>query len=68
MEWSGEVLIGFNAGGEIFRNHSLSGGSASRLIGCVNLPESNWNNVVYDLSPVAASRQTPTPPPCSAGM
>ena len=64
MEWSGDAVIGFNAGGEVFQSHSLSGGPVSRLVGCVNLPESKWNNVVYDLSPVAASGQTPTLPRC----
>ena len=62
MEWSGNAVIGFNAGGEIFHSHSLSGGVTSRLVGCVHMPESVWNNVMYDLTPVEAEGPTPIPP------
>ena len=63
MGWTDGAVIGFNAGGELFQNHPLSGDLESRLIGCVHRSVgSDWNNVVFDLSPGEVS-DGPTPEP-----
>ena len=51
IEWSDEATIGFDAGGEFFTNHPLSGQFVSNAIDCVHHPDSVWNNVIYDLVP-----------------
>ena len=51
MQWSDGSVIGFNAGGSYYANHSLSDSIAARDIDCVHSPQSEWNNVVYDLTP-----------------
>ena len=67
MEWSDESTIGFNALGEFFENHPLTGSPFSDAIDCVHSPESVWNNVIYDLVP-GELIEGPTPePPNSFG-
>ena len=61
MGWSDAASIGYNAGGDYYDNHPLSGEPESRVIGCVHTPGSVWNNVVFDLSPVEAFGSTPPP-------
>ncbi len=61
MEWSDAAVVGYNAGGEPYQNHLLSGGPESRVIGCVHRPSSDVNNVVMDLAPGVASGTTPEP-------
>ena len=61
MEWSDAAVIGYNAGSDPYENHPLSGTIQSRLIGCVHLPNSTLNNVVYNLSDSQASGTTPEP-------
>ena len=51
VEWSDGSVIGFNAGGSYYANHPLSDSLAARDIDCVHSPESEWNNVVYDVNP-----------------
>ena len=61
MEWTDGAVIGYNAGGDLFQNHPLSGDLESKLIGCVHRTNGSlWNNVVYDLSPGEVS-DGPTP-------
>ena len=48
LEWSGGT-IGFNAAGNLYHNHRLSGVFA-RNIACLNAPVTNWTNVIYQLS------------------
>lgn len=46
MEWSGSPTVGFGGGSTFYENHDPS----SSDVACLNLPESNWTNVVYLLS------------------
>ena len=63
VEWSDEAGIGFNAAGEFYANHPLSGQFVSNAIDCVHQPDSIWNNVIYDLVPGSVmSGATPEPP------
>ena len=53
IQWSGywrHATIGYNAAGEFYENHPLTGLSQVMSIGCLNNPEFEWNNVVYQLS------------------
>ena len=49
LQWSRGAVIGYNAAGDFFANHDFSGDSAES-IDCINLPVSNYSNVVYQLS------------------
>ena len=49
LQWSRGATIGYNAAGDFFENHDFSGNSAEN-IDCINLPVSNYSNVVYQLS------------------
>ena len=51
IQWSEGSVIGFNAGGSYYVNHPLSDSIEARDIDCVHHPESEWNNVVYDVNP-----------------
>lgn len=64
-------MIGFNAGGDYFDNHPLSGLPQANSIACVHVNVgSDWNNQVYNLVPVpGAFTGLLTPePPSSIGM
>ena len=61
LEWSEGSVIGFNAGGSYYANHPLSGTFSARDIDCVHFPESEWNNVVYDVTSNGTST-TAAPP------
>lgn len=50
MEWARGATIGYNSGGEQFRNHPLSGEIGTPTIACSNLPRNEFVNVVYKLS------------------
>ncbi len=53
MEWTRNGVIGFNAAGQFFSNHSLSQMqdlNGAPLIACSNSAASQWTNVVYNLS------------------
>ena len=63
LGWAGEATIGFNAGGDYFENHPLSGLSLSNVVACVH-NDSEWNNVVYNLVPnpdMLTNDSTPEP-------
>ena len=52
LQWSNEATIGFNAGGEFYDNHPLSGEPHANSIACVHIGDNTtWNNVIYDLVP-----------------
>ena len=55
MQWSGEATIGFKADRTYYRNNPLSGTVLSNTIACINVPASNWSNVVYNLLPAGMS-------------
>ena len=61
LEWSGGATIGYNGGpvGNFYANHPLSGSSAN-TIACLNSGETEWSNVVYNISCDAC---IPTEPP-----
>lgn len=69
MTWSDEAAIGFNAAGDYFMNHPLTGQPHVNIIGCVHENEGVFfNNVIYDLTPGNSSiTGTPQPPPSSLG-
>ena len=68
MTWSDEATIGFNAAGDYFMNHRLTGEPHSNIIGCVHENEGVvFNNVIYDLTPGNSAFGTPPPPPSSLG-
>ena len=49
LSWSGQAVIGFNAGGDYYDNHPLSGLDTAHLVACVHqMNGSEWNNVIYD--------------------
>ena len=49
MLWSGGAGIGVSADGRFFRNHNFSRAINAHDIACLNSPESNWSNVIYQL-------------------
>ena len=64
VSWSDGATIGYNAAGDFFENHPLSGLLHANTIGCVHVTEENMvpiNNVVYDLVPTGMVNMT-TPP------
>ena len=67
MGWSDEATIGWNAGGELYANHPLSGLTAANEIACVHQTQgSDLNNVVYDLVPGDLFPGQVTPPPLNS--
>ena len=46
MEWDDGASIGYTSNGDPFDNHNPS----SREVACVNSPDSDWSNVLYQLS------------------
>lgn len=53
MEWPGlwvYATVGFNARGDYYSNHPLTGLSNVHRIACANRPQTDWSNVVYKLS------------------
>ena len=61
VQWSDGSVIGFNAGGSYYANHPLSDSIEARDIDCVHSPESEWNNVVYDVNPNGTITSPPAP-------
>ena len=51
LDWGGEATIGYKADESLFRNDPLSGMVNVNDIACLNLPNSDWYNLVYDLAP-----------------
>ena len=71
INWAGEAIIGYNAGGDYYENHPLSGLTLSNAIDCVHLNDSVWNNVVYNLVPDPTKLTTdpiPAPAPTVGGQ
>ena len=54
MEWDNNANIGYSAGGDPYDNHDPS----SSDVACVNSPDSDWSNAVYQIS-----SSTPEDPP-----
>ena len=56
MEWTGlfrHATVGYNAGGEDFFNHELSGSPQINMIACQNRQHNvDWSNLVYRLPSV----------------
>ena len=46
MEWDNTATIGYSAGGDPYNNHDPS----TNDIACVNDPNSDWSNVIYQIS------------------
>ena len=55
MGWDNGATIGYSAGGDPYDNHDPS----SSDIACVNSPDSDWSNVVYQIS--SATPEDPPP-------
>lgn len=53
MEWGDESTIGFNAGGDYYENHPITGHFQSHYVSCLqNISNGNLiTNVIYDLVP-----------------
>jgi len=47
---SNSATIGFTAGDVLFANHPLTVRKRAEDIACINPPESQWVNVVYELT------------------
>lgn len=54
MDWDNEAAIGYSASGDPYGNNDPS----SNEVACVNHPDSDWSNVIYQLS-----EGTPEDPP-----
>lgn len=68
LTWSDEATIGYNAAGDFFMNHPLSGEQHANIIGCVHTDEEIFfNNVVYDLVTSNLTDDLPPPPPSTLG-
>ena len=61
MNWAYSPTIGFNAAGSSFANHPNTGSSSAEEIACLNSPDSQWYNVVYQISLPNATNQTSLP-------
>ena len=62
-------MVGYNAGGDYYMNHPLSGLSLTTAIACVH-NDSVWNNVIYNLVPspgLLTDDLTPAPLPTIGG-
>ena len=53
MEWGDESTIGFNAGGEYYANHPITGHFQSHFIACLQSMSTGSliTNQIYDLVP-----------------
>ena len=48
--YSNSATIGFTAGDVLFANHPLTVRKRAQDIACINSPESQWVNVIYELT------------------
>ena len=64
MGWARQATIGYNAAGDVYENHRLTGSllSPANSIACDNSPSSVWSNVVYKISLDSPNITTPLPP------
>ena len=61
MTWAYNPTIGFNAAGSSFANHPNTGSSNAEEIACLNSPQSQWYNLVYQISLPNATNETSLP-------
>ena len=61
MGWSGQFLhatVGYNAGGEDFSNHELSGSQGVDQIACQNQRNNTeWSNLIFELGNLLQERE-----------
>ena len=50
IEYPNSATIGFTAGDVLYANHPLTLRGRAQDIACINSPESEWVNVVYELT------------------
>ena len=50
LNFSGGATIGFVTGDGLFANHNASIRGSPQFIACLNMPNSPWVNVVYEIS------------------
>ena len=55
MEWDNNATIGYTSNGDPFDNNNPS----SREVACVNSPDSDWSNVLYQLSEASPPGKPP---------
>ena len=53
LSYSGGATIGFVTEDGLFANHVASIRGSAQLISCLNMPNSPWVNVVYELSKIS---------------
>ena len=58
MNWAYGPTIGFNAAGDYYVNHPNTGSGNGEEIACLNSPDSQWYNLVYEISHPNATNQT----------
>ena len=61
INWSRSTVIGYNAAGVVYMNHPLSGGSLPGDLDCRNAPDSNWTNILYNLTGSILNITVPDP-------
>lgn len=61
MEWPGTATIGYNGGPNFFENHPYSGRPDAQRVACVYLPDSNWSNLVYNITASDVTISIPQP-------
>ena len=62
MTWtSHHPVIGFNAAGSSFVNHFYTGSRYAEGIACLNTPDSQWYNLVYQISLSTVTSQISLP-------
>ena len=60
LNWGSGATIGFSAAGDLFANHEFTGRPDAHDVDCLNQPLSDYVNVIYTISSIAA-----IPPPMS---
>ena len=65
VQWGGDAVlssvyarVGISIGGDVLISHPLSGNESVDNIDCLNDPNSQWVNLVYDLSLIKPSTTT----------
>jgi len=63
MGWARQATIGYNAAGDFYENHRLTGSleAPANTIACLNNPTSVWSNVVYKISVDMPNITSPLP-------
>ena len=60
LNWGSGASIGFSAADDLFANHEFAGRPDAHEVDCLNQPISDYVNVIYAISSIAA-----IPPPIS---